>query len=57
MPLLFVLLQKGGELFTMEFNSYEPVPDNIAQEIVEGKSIRLTILIEMLYNAEWTLKN
>ena len=30
-------LTEGRASFTMEFNRYEPVPANIAQEIVEGK--------------------
>lgn len=30
-------LTEGRASFTMEFNKYEPVPGNIAQEIVEGK--------------------
>ena len=30
-------LTEGRASFTMEFNSYESVPSNIAQEIVEGK--------------------
>ncbi len=28
---------EGRGTFTMEFNEYEPVPVNIAQEIIEGK--------------------
>lgn len=28
---------EGRGTFTMEFSNYEPVPDNIAQEIIEGK--------------------
>ena len=30
-------LTEGRASFTMEFDKYEPVPGNIAQEIVEGK--------------------
>ena len=30
-------LTEGRASFTMEFNSYEQVPANIAQEIVDGK--------------------
>jgi elongation factor G len=30
-------LTEGRGNFTMEFNHYEPVPNNIAQQIVEGK--------------------
>lgn len=30
-------LTQGRGTFTMEFNHYEPVPQNIAQQIVEGK--------------------
>ncbi|MBI2050049.1 MAG: elongation factor G [Candidatus Staskawiczbacteria bacterium] len=30
-------LTEGRASFTMEFNSYEKVPENIAQEIIEGK--------------------
>jgi len=30
-------LTEGRGTFTMEFNSYEEVPSNIAQEIIDGK--------------------
>lgn len=30
-------LTEGRASFTMEFNSYEAVPSNIAQEIIDGK--------------------
>jgi elongation factor G len=30
-------LTEGRASFTMEFDSYEPVPNNIAQEIIDGK--------------------
>jgi len=30
-------LTEGRASFTMEFNSYEKVPENIAQEIIDGK--------------------
>jgi elongation factor G len=30
-------LTQGRGTFTMEFNAYEKVPDNIAKEVVEGK--------------------
>ena len=30
-------LTEGRASFTMEFNSYEKVPQNIAQEIIDGK--------------------
>ena len=30
-------LTEGRASFTMEFNSYEQVPPNIAQEIIDGK--------------------
>jgi len=30
-------LTKGRGTFTMEFDRYEEVPQNIAQEIIEGK--------------------
>jgi elongation factor G len=30
-------LTQGRGTFTMEFSSYERVPDNIAKEVVEGK--------------------
>ena len=30
-------LTEGRASFTMEFSKYEPVPGNIAQEIIDGK--------------------
>ncbi len=30
-------LTEGRASFTMEFNSYEQVPNNVAQQIIEGK--------------------
>jgi len=30
-------LTEGRASFTMQFDRYEPVPNNIAQEIIEGK--------------------
>jgi elongation factor G len=30
-------LTEGRGTFTMEFDHYDQVPDNVAQEIIEGK--------------------